>query len=171
MKTAFPKSVLHIIVYAQTGESRSSISNLGKRYKGYLLVVKRVKPVYVELGGLRSSQTTELWVVPKGADLPKPTPTEKFRAEIFAEFGNTSGEFISDKLEKFYVKLQQNPTDQAYIINYGSAEEVKKRELQIRDSIRFRHIRAHRITIISAEGAILKTVLWLVPEGAKPPTP
>lgn len=171
VKTAFPDSSLYLIVYAQTGKSRSSIIQLGKRQKGYLLVVKRVKPVYFELGGLRASQTTELWVVPKNANFPKPMPDEGFKAEIFSRLKDANDEKVEIMMEKYLVALQSVPSDSAYIINYGSPEEVDRREKQIRDSLKFRKFPSSQITIVNANGVILETVFWIVPQGAKPPTP
>lgn len=171
MEVAFPDSTLHIIVYAQIGENRTSISELKRLYRGYLNKVKEVGSVYIDLGGWRSSQTTELWVVPKYAHYPKPTPDEKFKAEIYSEFGEATDEEVKNEMVEYVMALVNSTNDTGYIINYGTPESVAKRERQIEKSTRMCFDRS-RITFVNV-GDIgkLKTVFWLIPSGAEVPTP
>ena len=75
-------------------------------------------------------------------------------------------------MEEFDNELRKEPTATGYIINYGRASDVARREKQIRNSINFRRYDAIRIIIVNGGKArVLKTVFWIVPEGAEPPTP
>ena len=72
-----PDAVGHIIAYGgrkgRPGEARAII----KRASNYLIKIRRAdakRLMFVD-GGLREKASVELWVVPLGADTPKPTPT------------------------------------------------------------------------------------------------
>ena len=92
------------------------------------------------------------------------------KAYIFAELGKANDTEVRNQFEKFYKELKSSDS-QAYIINYGRSKEVAKREKQLRDSIPFRYD-APRITFVRGENVgKLKTVFWIVPADAEPPTP
>ncbi len=97
----------------------------------------------------------------------------QLKAYIFAELGKANNTEVKNQFEKFYKELKKDSDSQAYIINYGTNKEVAKREKQLRDSISFRHEHdTQRLTFVRGENVgKLKTVFWIVPSGAKPPTP
>lgn len=171
MQISIPKSSLHVIVYAQIGTERTSIDILKSQISGYLKT-KLIDSFSVNSGGFRTSQTTELWIVPDKADFPTAKPDEKFKPEKIAEFGKLNDSELEERLNEFFIKLYKEQTATGYIINYGRASDVSKRERKIRDTFRLRHYDSFRIVIVNGgEEKELKTVLWIVPQGAEPPTP
>lgn len=88
------------------------------------------------------------------------------------EFGPLSPDEVRQQLDPFFIALQNDPTSTGYIINYGPARDVARRERIIRDHIRFRNAPADRIVIVNGgEEAEVRTRLFRVPAGAKPPVP
>jgi hypothetical protein len=171
MQTGVSNSTLCIFVYARSGTERTSINKLKKEYQDYLRETKKIKRIFVESGGFRGSQVTELWICPENADFPEPTPEEKFKAEKIADFGVVNEPELKNYFQEFDNKLNDEPLATVCIVNYGNASEVSEREKLIRENIgrRFHHV---RLTIVNGgENKELKTVLWLVPYGAEPPTP
>jgi hypothetical protein len=119
-------------------------------------------------GGFSKEIKTEFWIVPKGAEPPKIIPT----AKIFAEIGMATNQKFKKLIEEFYIALGKEPLATGYIINYGKVSDVTKREKQIRNSLSFRRYDANRIDIVNGgKSKVLKTVIWIVPQGAEPPTP
>ena len=87
------------------------------------------------------------------------------------DFGKQPNDQIRGRLDSYFSQLQNNPSAQGYIINYGPDREVAKREKLIRDHIAFRGQDASRFTFVRGEGTEIRTRLVLVPSGATPPTP
>jgi len=89
------------------------------------------------------------------------------------EFGPLANDDVKARVQNFYVELNNNPSAQGYIINYGTARQIAAREKQIRDAIRFLRLDASRITMVRGgeTGGDVRTVFYVVPAGATPPTP
>jgi hypothetical protein len=89
------------------------------------------------------------------------------------EFGVLSNDEVRTRLDSYFVALQNDPTAQGYIINYGKPRDVARRETLIRNHIRFRNFDASRITFVRGDenGGTLRTRLVLSPSGAPTPTP
>ena len=99
-------------------------------------------------------------------------PQETPKAIKLDEFEKATNGYVKMIMDTFYVELNNNPAAQGYIINYGTAREIIKREKQIKVSIAFRKFDASRITFVRGGYLkVIKTDLWLVPPGAEPPTP
>lgn len=93
-------------------------------------------------------------------------------SEKIDEFGKATNGNVKMRFDNFMVNLQNDPTAQGYILNYGSAKEISKRDRQIRNAIAFRNFDAQRITVVNGGGeGEVKTQFWIVPAGATPPTP
>lgn len=98
--------------------------------------------------------------------------SETLNAVKIDKFGNVSYEYFRMKLEQFYVVLNNNPNATGYFINFGSAREIARVEKLIRNQIRIKKFDAQRLVIVNGGKAEeLQTQFWLVPLGAKPPTP
>lgn len=98
------------------------------------------------------------------APLPKPVPID--------EFGPLANDDVRNRLDQFFIELQNNPNDTGYIINYGPPRLVAARERLIRNHITFRRFDPSRIVIVNGgEEPEIRTSLWRVPVGAQPPTP
>jgi hypothetical protein len=71
-----------------------------------------------------------------------------------------------------FIRLQNDPTATGYIINYGPARQVTARERIIRSHIQLRRYDATRVVIVNGgEEAEIRTRIYIVPQGAQPPTP
>ncbi len=93
------------------------------------------------------------------------------KAEEIDDFGKEPNDQIKSRLDAYFSRLQNNPSAQGYIFNYGATKDVVKREKLIRDYITFRSQDASRFTFVRGEGADIRTRLVLVPSGAVTPTP
>lgn len=94
-------------------------------------------------------------------------------AELVDEFGPLANDDVKARLDSFAATLQSDPAAQGYVINYGPARQVTRREKLIRDYlVNNRGIDASRLVFVQggAEPEI-RTKLWKVPSGATPPTP
>lgn len=88
------------------------------------------------------------------------------------EFQQLSNDDVRQRLDQFFIELQNDPTSTGYIINYGPARQVAARERLIRNHIQLRNFPPDRIVIVN--GGVeptIRTRLFRVPAGATPPTP
>ncbi len=94
-------------------------------------------------------------------------------SRLFTEFGRAVPDEIKAQLDPFFSELSNDPNATGYIINYGTPREITRREREIRSAIRFRGFPVDRVTIINGgdRGTGVRTVLYIVPAGATPPTP
>lgn len=93
-------------------------------------------------------------------------------AQQVDEFGNIANDDVRGRLDNYFVQLQNDPSAQGYIITYGSARDVQRREALIRNHIKFRNFDASRITFVrGGNTGELRTVLFTVPAGAEAPVP
>lgn len=95
-------------------------------------------------------------------------------AVLVDEFGKLSNDEIRNKLDAFFAELSNNPTDQGYIINYGTSREIAARERLITNHIRLRRFDPARITMVSggdSSDGQPRTKLYRVPQGAANPAP
>ncbi|MGI8639346.1 MAG: hypothetical protein ACR2MG_05265 [Pyrinomonadaceae bacterium] len=112
------------------------------------------------------------------------TSCEKSRSEVAGigedavltpldTFGDLKPDDIKARVDSFYIELGNNPSAQGYIINYGSARDIARREKQIRDAIRFLRRDPSRVTFVRGgdRGNGIETVFFVVPSGIQPPTP
>jgi len=96
--------------------------------------------------------------------------------EILDEFGNIPRDEIRARLDAMMIALGQNPNAVGYIINYGTAAEIARREKMIREHIAFRKYDANRVRFISG-GANprgetgVRTRFFIIPPGTDTPTP
>ena len=88
------------------------------------------------------------------------------------EFGKLPDDEVKARVDNFYIQLNNNPTAQGYIVNYGTPAEIKKRRAQIMKAITFLKKDPSRVTFIDGpdKGTGINTTFWVVPSGAVPPT-
>lgn len=97
---------------------------------------------------------------------------EKKEAYKFFEYEKISDVLLKEKFTEFYNELKKEDVSQGFIINYGTAKEVAKRENKIRNLINFRDDDMPRLTFVQGGNSNKpKTIFWIVPEGAEPPKP
>lgn len=91
------------------------------------------------------------------------------------EFDKLVDDDVKIRVDNFYIQLNNNPTAQGYIINYGTAAEIKKRRAQIMKAINRpgTSYDASRVTFVDGpnSGTGIKTKFYLVPAGADTPQP
>lgn len=89
------------------------------------------------------------------------------------EFGRATDDDVKARIDNFYIELNNNPSAQGYIINYGTPAEIKKRRAQITKAINFRKYDPRRVTMVDGgnTGSGVNTKFFVVPSGADLPTP
>ena len=75
------------------------------------------------------------------------------------------------RMQAFFTEMNNNPTSQAYIVNYGTDREIAMREKQIKNAISFFKYDSFRLTIVRGGIGEWRTVFWMVPAGAEMPKP
>ncbi len=120
----------------------------------------------VELGGLCSPSCPRTNSA-TGPVAPRPEPV------LVDEFGKLSNDDVKAKLDPFFIELQNNPSNQGYIINYGTDKDVAAREKVITSFINMRKFDRSRITLVRGgdTGEGIKTKLYRIPPGADNPAP
>ena len=120
----------------------------------------------VEVGGLCES-------CPKNASETAPVAPTPVPRQV-DELGAAKDDDVKARVDNFYIELQNDPSAQGYIVNYGTPKEVKARKAQLVKAIKFLKKDASRVTIVDGPdngGAGINTKFWIVPAGATPPTP
>ena len=89
------------------------------------------------------------------------------------EFGAVANDDLKARIDNFFVQLSNNPGAQGYIINYGTAAEIRRRNTVINAHIRMRGLDASRVTFIEgpSDGTGIRTKLIISPPGAPQVTP
>lgn len=133
----------------------------------------------VELGGGGKRATVFLEV----ADLPMPcndrylaTALFGVRPRLIESFGMTTIEHVQAMLDRYFMELSNNPSEQGVIHIYGSriggVREIAARERLILSQIRVRNFDVSRVTIVKAGfREEMQTDFWMVGPGAENPVP
>ncbi len=121
----------------------------------------------VSIGGLDPACNCETDATEIAGVAPPPT------IDLIDEFGPAVPDDIKIRVDNFYTQLNNNPTARGYIINYGTAAEIRRRRADIDAAIRFRGFDRSRITYIDGPnmGTGINTKFYLVPAGADEPQP
>jgi hypothetical protein len=98
---------------------------------------------------------------------------QKAQANLIDEFGKATDDDVKARVDNWYIQLNQNPSSQGYVINYGTPAEIKRRKAQIQKAINFRKYDASRLTFVDGpdNGTGPDTKFYLVPPGADNPQP
>ena len=90
----------------------------------------------------------------------------------FAEFGKMSNRGVNSKMNDFMIELVNNSNSQGYVISYGSPKDLSLRSTQLVAGIALLKLDSPRITFVNGRAEkTVRTVMWIVPLGAKPPAP
>lgn len=121
----------------------------------------------VQLGGFEEGCGCQTEASDNGPVAPHPDPV------LIDEFGRLANDDVRARLDQFFIELQNNPTNQGYIINYGTAREIQARERLIQSHITLRRLDRSRITMVRGGdlGTGISTKLYRVPPGAENPNP
>ncbi len=182
-----------ILNYGSPNEIAARERRLKKYITAWNLILSRVT---FKTGGFEKAGRTELWliqvkdnnepkskvyVVPPDAENPEWDST----ARKFDEFGRIPSGELKARVDNFFVEMGNNPDLKGYILNFGSAQTIAREEKRIRDYIRFRNSDPARITfknggsnkigktefwlVKTKPKTEIKTKIYIVPPGAKPP--
>ncbi|HEY8559698.1 MAG TPA: hypothetical protein VIL74_04790 [Pyrinomonadaceae bacterium] len=94
--------------------------------------------------------------------------------ERYDEFGGLPNDEVRARMDAVFVALGNEPNGQGYIVNYGTAEQIARREKLIRNHIAFRKYDINRITFVK-RGAnpfgenTVYTRIWILMPGTTPP--
>jgi hypothetical protein len=123
---------------------------------------------YTFIGGAMEPRT-DLWVVPVGAEPPE----LDVKAYVAFKFGKIGKTRLKEVMFEFDAALSVDENSSGYIVNYGTSKQIAQRERLIANSIRFRRYDPARIVMVSGGSSDngVRTVMWIVPEGAEPPKP
>ena len=95
---------------------------------------------------------------------------ENPQATNYDEFENATNGDVKARMDAYFVELNNNPSAQGYIFNFGTDREIAKREKQIEQSMRFRNYDRSRITFVRGGfRGIVQTQFWIIPPGAEIP--
>jgi len=121
----------------------------------------------VNIGGLDPSCNCTPTASETAGVAPKPT------ANLVETVGKATNDDIKARVDNWYTLLNQNPSSQGYVINYGTPAQIKARRAQITNAIRFRNYDPTRITFVDGpdNGTGIETRFYLVPPGADNPQP
>jgi len=89
----------------------------------------------------------------------------------FAEFGAIKTGELKQKMSDFRGALLRDPTNQGFIVIYGTPAQTSARRRLILRSMPIIYDDPTRITFVDGRGSRVRTILWIVPPGAKPPSP
>lgn len=118
-------------------------------------------------GGYQGESSVEMWIIPKGAGLPK--PNESY-VKLF-EYAKISNNLLKEKLNSFCEKIVKTKSE-GRIINYGTTKEVAVRVRQINKNYSSLGD-CHEARIIFVDGGKIRksgTEFWIVPSNPKPPS-
>jgi hypothetical protein len=118
------------------------------------------KRVTVIEGGYQVSYMNEFWVVPEGAENPKPTDY----AEKFTSFRTAKNGFVSTTLQNFLKKVSEKENSVGYIVNFGTKKQKAVRIKQLNKAFDFMGIGRARIVFVNGSySKTLKTEFWIMP--------
>jgi hypothetical protein len=94
------------------------------------------------------------------------------KAYKVAEFGLLSQGKIDEKMRELCIEVRKNPTSEGYIMNYGTPSAIRTRRSHLFRNFRCGDLDPPRITFVDGKSEPkIRTVIWIVPPGATPPTP
>lgn len=91
--------------------------------------------------------------------------------ELIDEFSNIPDDDLIARLDNLFIRLNGDPNATGYIVNYGSAKNIKSREKLFKDFYKHRKYDLSRIVFVNGgKEKEIRTRLWIVPAGADPTT-
>lgn len=127
-------------------------------------------------GKPQTPMSSELWLVPKGSELPKITVPKSEKFDEFGKLGNAEWLERMKNLGKKITEIKHNGS-QLFIINYGTEKEITVAERLIerylfrycRDCFAFSNFKINYLRG-NSEGKA-RRVFWIVPFGGETPIP
>jgi hypothetical protein len=132
-------------------------------------------------GGFRDGVKSEFWIIPPGAENPAP----ESGGEMIDSFGKIPDGELKARLDSFFISMGNKPDSKGYILTFGTAKLHAAQEARIKRYIGFRRFDLSRVVFKNAGLADtaktefwlvptknkngIKTKIFIVPPGAKPP--
>jgi hypothetical protein len=134
--------------------------------------------VLLKNNGLNITAIVEVKVLPNGCVLSA-SETGAICAcispSLFDEYGLLNDEDFKARLQNLFVELGNNPGSQGYMIIYGTKRQISRRKKLFLDGMAFLKLDASRLTMVNGganpNGKGIWTKVWIVPPGARNPTP
>lgn len=189
-----PGAVAYLIAYGTKGEGSGAAGFRLRHQKGYLVNARgiadeRVKTVYGGPYAEKDEAFSELWVVPPGAEAPKPAKYRNDAATFrgkFAEYEGLDGDFMeydpgtgppvgNTTLAGFAEVLRLQPALVAYVVAYNGEDAAPGawRRVAERDAGNLKEryaLDAARVKVLYGGDRKETTVrLWALPKDAPPP--
>jgi hypothetical protein len=156
--TENPKAKLYIINYGTPISVEKRLKQLNKAFDFVFYTDDYKSRIEVAPTILNPFLMTEFWIVPEGAENPKPT----IYAEKVEEIGYITNGDLKSRFQSLTEKLDSNVL---YICNFGSKKEKLKRLKWISNLIKFLSFEKYGIQIIDGgTSKTLKTEFWLMPK-------
>lgn len=131
-------------------------------------------------GGDAEIPKTQFWIVPPGAELPKPDYYNDNQNDSdnqmiveprkLEEFGKVSDRFLNWAITDFFEKLEKDKSLKGYILIHGNQADINEFEARIRNLKLFQKNDSERIVIFRNETSKQPTTsLWIIPQDAELP--
>jgi hypothetical protein len=162
--SAEPDSRGLIVIYGSPPQVAARKRLINHHFRTRMFPLSRLD---VKVGGNVSEFQTDFWLIPAGAKPPEIKP----EAWIAGEFGLVYKTAADKGIKTFFEVSRKLPDHQAYVVNYGSPAQVAMREKWFTNNLSLRSRPPDRITLVNGGPGPVRTVMWLVPPGAKTPNP
>lgn len=97
------------------------------------------------------------------------TVVDEVKARMTDQFDALANDDIRQRLDNFFIELQNDPTSTGTVFVTGPARDRSRRLKLINDHIRFRKFDASRIRVVDEGDGPIHTEFWVVPAGASQP--
>lgn len=171
-----PGDLAHYVVLVNPLPPAQQTTYLWSTSAGSIVAGQGTSEITVKQPAASITVTVEIKGLPAGCvnNISESTPWEWLLLPAkLDEFPGATDNEVKARVDNFFIQLNNNPTAQGYIINYGTPATIKKRKGQIMKAINFRKYDGMRITFVEAleTATRIRTVFYLVPAGATPPKP
>lgn len=167
-----PLATLTVINYRGFHNSSKELAIQLKKFDRALLFLRidRSRVTIVD-GGYRKEFISEFWIVPQGAEPPKPSNN----VTKFEEFGIVSEKVWKAKFDKLLKQQSGNCNNIIYLLHYGNKKTASKSAKKYLDYLaKSKDCDLNPGRIVITDGGFAKkqkTEVWIIPPGIEPPTP
>lgn len=166
-----------------TAEIRGDLQNYPVKYKwtidrGTITSGQGTKIIRVDTTGLEDTTISATFEI---IGLPEKCSNSGSETNVIAgigcggipvTIGSVSDDYVRLEIDNLFIVLQNESTATGYLITYGQLKEIKNREKLFEAHIKLRRYDRKRIVLLSGVAETeIRTEVYIVPEGAEPPTP
>jgi hypothetical protein len=153
-----------VIVYTDSAGKFNRMSDLliKELNEKYKIARSRLEITY---GGTRDEPEIELWLIPENSTPPT--------AELFDEYGEIPCGDVLNRLDLFFVELQNDPDAKGIAVIQIKNDDIRtgfEQEQLIRGNVAFRNFPAERLEIVrTTSDDEFRVQYWVVPDGTELP--